>query len=167
MKFYLLIFLTILVSLIVQLLVMGYLSICGAGPQILLVSVIFLSLRYGPLFGEIYGFIAGLFLDTFAISVFGINSLVFTMVGYVYGNLSRRINESRILVQVLLAFVASYLHVGFRTVASAVFASEHNIFSVSVVAGPIYTTLLAPLLVKIYSIWISIIEKWSGKTNLI
>jgi len=165
MKFYLLIFLTILSSLILQLLCVGYLSIFGAGPQILLVCVIFFSLRYGALFGEIFGFISGLFLDTFAISIFGVNSLVFILVSYIYGNFSKKLDENKIGVQMLLVFIASYLHVGFMVLTSVIFTSRADISNTALIAVPVYTTLLSPLLIKIYDIWIGIVEKWSGKTN--
>lgn len=167
MKFYLLMFFTILFSLIVQLLCVEYLLIFGVGPQILLISVIFFSLRYGVLFGEIYGFITGLFLDMFAVSIFGVHGLVFMFVGYIYGNFSKKLNESKIGVQMLLVFIAACLHIGFMVLISVVFTSRANISNTAIVAGPLYTTVLSPFLIKIYNLWIDIVEKWSGKKNQI
>jgi rod shape-determining protein MreD len=165
MKFYILLFVTLIVSLIFQLLFMGYLSVFGSCPQIMLVSVIFVSLRYGVLPGEVFGFISGLLLDTFSLSIFGVNSLVFTLTGYAYGVFSKKIDENKIEVQILLAFLASCLQFGAVSLASAVCAPGTGARVLSVAAGLLYTTVLTPPLIKLYEIWIVLAEKWSGKTN--
>jgi rod shape-determining protein MreD len=166
MKFYILLILTVVANLILQLLFVEYLSVSGAGPQIMLVGVIFYSLRYGALFGEIFGFVSGVFLDTFSISVFGVHGLVFTLVGYIYGNFSKKLNENKVGVQMLLAFLASCLQVGVVSLASVVFASKAGISVSAMAIGPAYTALLSPFLIMFYNVWSDFTEKWSGKTNL-
>jgi len=165
MKFYLMLFVTVITGLLAQLLFMQYASVYGAAPQVMLVCVIFMALRYGPLFGEIFGFAAGLVLDTFMLSVFGVNSMVFTVTGFVYGSLSGKINEQKLGVQLLLAFAASCLLAGMLWFTSAVFSHDRAYGARALMAIPVYTTLLSPVLIILYRIWIVLVEKWSGTAN--
>jgi cell shape-determining protein MreD len=101
----------------------------------------------------------------FAVSIFGVNSLVFVLVSYIYGNFSKKLDENKIGVQMLLTFLASYLHVGFMVLVSVMFTSRTDIGTTALIAGPVCTTVLSPYLIKIYNNWIGIVEKWSGRTN--
>lgn len=167
MRYYLLLFLTILLTILVHLLFLEYIPVFGVGPQILLISVIYFSLRYGPMFGQVYGFISGLCLDGFVMTVFGVHSLVFTFVGYYYGKLSNKLDEDNFGVQMLLVFLASCALVGFMMLTSVLFNAKSDISLAEAVTSPLYTVLLTPFFIKILAVWVNRIEKWSGKTNLV
>jgi len=167
MRFYLVLGILILVSFVLQLLWVQYLPIFGIGPQILLVVIIYFALNYGPIIGEIYGFISGLFLDIFSISVFGTQCFIFTIIGYINGIMSNRVDEKNIRVQCILSLLETYFQIGIVYLFSKIFLSDSIISYKDIIIAPIYTSVLAPGIFRIMDLIILRIKKWFGKTNQI
>lgn len=65
-----------------------YLKFLGAAPEIFLVFLVAASLREGPYFGVIFGFLTGLFADFISVYLPGAHCLLYTAVGYICGSLS-------------------------------------------------------------------------------
>jgi rod shape-determining protein MreD len=65
-----------------------YLQFLGAAPEIFLIFLAAASLREGPHFGVIFGFLTGLFADFISVYLPGAHCLLYTAVGYICGSLS-------------------------------------------------------------------------------
>lgn len=167
MIFFLLIILTLLLSLIAQVFAMSWISVAGAAPQVLMASVLYFSLRYGAAFGEVYGFFCGLLADLFTASVFGTNCFVFTVCGYAAGTYCKKLDERRLEVQVILVLLASLFQAGTGLLLGALLTARGAAGPATLAAGALYTTVLSPVLFAAYSYWTGKVEKWAGKVSRI
>ena len=68
----------------------------------MIAAVIYFALTKGPAFGALVGFFAGLLLETFATSRFGVQLGLWTAAGFFSGLLSSRVFPESFLVQLLL-----------------------------------------------------------------
>lgn len=151
MKHYFRIFLIIIFGLILQILFYTYLHIFNAGPQILLITLIYFALLYGTVFGETYGFICGLFVDIFSVSLFGTHAFVFTLLGYIYGKLSHKLDESQVIVQLLSILAASYFYILIMFLINIITGTKKEITITMVTLVPLYNIIISPFLFKILS----------------
>src|SRR5215208_49274 len=78
-------FLLILTLLVLQTTVFPSLRVFGAAPDLLLVATIAVGYERGPENGAVFGFVAGLAIDCFLASPFGVSALSFALVGYAVG----------------------------------------------------------------------------------
>ena len=92
-------------------------------PDILLILSIYFSLLNGKLYGEITGFGSGLFLDLITGSPFGLNCLLRTIIGYVFGFFSRTVIISGLIMPVLSAGVGTIFKRLFLMIISFIFPS--------------------------------------------
>ena len=74
---------------VVQLSVMANVDILGGHPNLLLVTVVCVSLLRGAVFGAVAGFSAGLLADTGVFGTLGFTALLLTLAGYWTGPLRR------------------------------------------------------------------------------
>lgn len=98
---------TLIIGMFVQFVLMRYLSIYGAAPQLLLLSVVAFGFLCGPVMGEAFGFMWGLITDAMGVSLFGLNAFVLTLAGYLAGSLRRRVASERTTGQFVIAVVAT------------------------------------------------------------
>lgn len=70
-------------------------------PDFLLICSIYFSLLNGKFYGETTGFISGLFLDFITGVPFGLNCLLRTILGYIFGLFSETVIISGIIMPVL------------------------------------------------------------------
>lgn len=75
-------------------------------PHLLLIATCFLALRRGPVAGEVFGYLAGLGLDSFSPAGFGSQALGLALVGFLIGRISRRFHEGNPINQASLLFAA-------------------------------------------------------------
>ncbi|GMO18980.1 MAG: hypothetical protein Ta2A_26810 [Treponemataceae bacterium] len=105
---------------VVQTLVFSNIEVLPAVPDLLLLALLYLSVRNGPLFGETTGFMSGLLFDFLSMQPFGLNCLLRTIIGFLCGLLRRTLNTGGILipcvlgacitvVKALLLFVIAFL----------------------------------------------------------
>lgn len=86
------------------------LSIFGAFPNIVLISIVFLGMTKGRFEAVIAGFIFGIIWDTFATDIFGMRMLLFSIVGYTSGLLSRNFDNDQPYTQLLVVVVSLILY---------------------------------------------------------
>ena len=153
---------TIIFALVGQLLWVEFLPIFGYAPDLVLITIIYLSLHYGSLSGEIYGFFSGILVDVFDVSIFGLKALVFNIIGYLCGTFSRQLDELEIKTQILLGFSASYIVIIFSYLVSSIFVTK-LVKEVSLVVYPVVNIVMAPFMFRLYDWWFEKVEKWSGK----
>lgn len=70
-------------------------------PDLVLICSIYFSLTNGKLYGETSGFISGLFMDFITGAPFGLNILLRTVLGYLFGLFSKTVIISGIIMPVL------------------------------------------------------------------
>ena len=168
MIYLLFVFLTLILTLVAQSVFSLYLPLFGLVPELVLISVVYFSLKQGAIFGEFYGFVAGIILDVFSLQIFGLRSFLFTIVGFSVGSYSHKLDESKIKVQVLINFVAMFLCFFVMKIISVFFFSNPAIFNVKGLLWTIvYSCAIVPFEFILLEIWVKKIKKWSGKANLV
>jgi rod shape-determining protein MreD len=86
--------------------VASHIGIMDIKPDFFLILVVIAALRHGPLAGAVIGFFAGLSYDVYApVEWLGANSLAFTVIGFVMGQLEENFLNLHFLPKAfLLAF---------------------------------------------------------------
>jgi len=106
------------VAVVVQVSILSRVDIVHGRPQLLLVTVIALSLLRGAVFGAFAGFCAGFVADTGTLGMLGFTSLLLTLAGYWAGRYGETTGRDRahapllsvVVVTALYQFTALVLH---------------------------------------------------------
>jgi rod shape-determining protein MreD len=106
------------VAALIQVTVLNRLSILGGAPDLVLLSLVGVSLLRGSIFGAAGGFGAGLVVDTADLGTLGLTSLVLTVAGYWIGRYGETTGRDRghapfvsvAVVTVLASFGELLLH---------------------------------------------------------
>jgi len=94
-----------------------YLNIDGIFPNFILIAVVYLALTRGQLSAQLMGFILGLTWDAFSTDVFGVRAVMFTVIGYLAGTLSRNFDKDQVFTQFIMVFFASIVYwIGFSLI---------------------------------------------------
>lgn len=125
------------------------LTLFGYRPHLLVLVVVGLALRDGPLTGARVGAVAGLVSDLLVTqSPVGLSVLVLAAIGYACGVARPYLAPGSVTAPVLVAFAASALATGAYGVLASLLADERNavvsVVEAALVVG-LYSTLLAPL----------------------
>ncbi len=126
-----------LLAAIVQVSLAEWIEIGEAHPDVVLVTLVAVSLLRGPTYGAVLGFFAGLILDTASFGTFGLTSLLLTVIGYStgrFGEATTRSSAHPLLIAVALAS-AGY------TLGSAVL---HFMLGLSIPASQLFLAVLLP-----------------------
>lgn len=102
----------------------GSLNFSEYSPNFLLLLVIFFALRYGPMSGEVIGFVAGMLFDVFSLSPFGSQAFLLTLVGYGLGRQSGKVDEKNVFAQVMVVFLVSVVYITSMTLLQLIFFLE-------------------------------------------
>ncbi|MBN2080148.1 MAG: rod shape-determining protein MreD [Spirochaetes bacterium] len=136
----------ILVSLLVQ----GHTSfdvlrIAGVKPDLIFITVVYLSYCFGSFYGEVTAFISGLLHDAVSNSPLGLLTLPKVAVAFIIGMFGRSLFKSNILTVSLLLFCASIVK-GFLTLFLCYIFHEASASSILSIILPeaFYNALLAP-----------------------
>ena len=142
------IYLTLFLSLLLELTVLNHIKIFGSAPDLLLVCVVFFALFQGPWMGLETGIAAGLFKDLFALDFFGINIFIFAVTGLFAGAIRAKFfKESRMTQFILVVFftvfsmILHYALVSILSKYSNLNFSDYLITSVTPTA--VYTALVS------------------------
>lgn len=100
-----------LVAVVLQVSAVSQLTVFGTSADIVPLVVAFAGLLTGGVSGAIFGFVAGLFVDTALVGTLGLTSLVYVAIGYGAGRLSERADPQ-----------ATFLPLGIGAAASALAA---------------------------------------------
>jgi rod shape-determining protein MreD len=98
------------VAAIVQVSVFSDVHVFGAVPDVLLVSLVALSLLRGSVVGAVGGFFAGLLVDTATLGMLGLSSLVLTLAGYWIGRYGETTGRDRAHAPFLSVAVVTVLY---------------------------------------------------------
>jgi len=150
-------FSTIFICFAFQILSSSALSIFGVFPNFLILSTIFFALYYGPLRGTILGFIWGLFADSSSICIFGSQTFMLTLIGYVSGRFQRKIDEEKPIAQMGLVLLMSIFYVWGLIFFESLFTnSSERLRSEISFIQPVYSTVMSPLFFWLLMRWKSL-----------
>jgi rod shape-determining protein MreD len=139
-------FLLIVTLVVLQTALFTSLRVFGAAPDLLLVATVAVAYHRGAEVGAAFGFVAGLVIDCFLASPFGVSALAFCLVGFGVGVFQSGMLRSSRFVAPVLAGVAGLLG-GALWVVIAAIAGQDDLFTghtvVVVVIAAAYDALLA------------------------
>ena len=98
------------VAVIVQVSILSRVEIVHGRPQLLLVTVIAVSLLRGAVFGAVAGFCAGFVADTGTFAMLGFTSLLLTLAGYWTGRYGETTGRDRVHAPLLSVAVVTVLY---------------------------------------------------------
>ena len=98
------------VAAIAQVSIFSQLHVYGAVPDLLLVTLVALSLLRGSVAGAVGGFFAGLLVDTATLGTLGLTSLVLTLAGYWIGRYGETTGRDRAHAPFLSVAVVTVLY---------------------------------------------------------
>ena len=102
--------LLLFVAVVVQVSILSRVDILHGRPQVLLVTVIAVSLLRGAIFGAFAGFCAGFLADTATLGMLGFTSLLLTLAGYWTGRYGETTGRDRAHAPVLSVAVVTVLY---------------------------------------------------------
>ena len=113
--------LTMAVCILLQSTILNRVAIRGVRPDLALIVLIFVSMRRGPMVGQVSGFATGFLEDLMNVSPLGFHSLLRTAIGYMYGLLSGNVFIDPFLMPIILTVIATILKGILAGIVSAVF----------------------------------------------
>jgi rod shape-determining protein MreD len=129
----------VLLAALVQVSLAEWIEVGEAHPDVVLVTLVAVSLLRGPTFGAVCGFLAGLVIDTASFGTFGLTSLLLTVAGYWtgrFGEATTRSSAHPLLIAVGLASIGV-------TLGSAVL---HFMLGETIPASQLFLAVLLPSL---------------------
>jgi rod shape-determining protein MreD len=126
----------------------GQLTIDGVHPDLVMLMVATIGVWRGREVGAVSGFFAGLVVDAFLTTPFGVSALVYTVVGYLAGEIERRDDEPVWALKILTVGLASLAGEGLIAIVLYLLGlpdpmKAHLVVEVVVVGG--VNLVLAPL----------------------
>ena len=98
---------TLIAGFALQLICSRYVALHGVAPDLLLLFVVAHGFLCGPFVGEVMGFFWGAMADSMGSQLFGMQSLLLTLAGYLTGRLRRRVASERPTGQIVIALIAT------------------------------------------------------------
>ncbi len=120
-------------------------------PNFLLIYILFVALFIGHTDAVILGFICGMLLDILNLKLFGVNTFVLMTIGYIFGFLNKRIDETLIKVQILSLFLSSVFFLFIYYIILSSFSLSKS-FSYHIFFIPLFDIIFGYLLLKIF-VW--------------
>ncbi len=103
-----------------------YISLSFGLPDLTLIILVYISIRYGSLHGQIGGFTAGLVEDVLSLSPLGFNSLLRMITGQFAGVFHERLMMDPVLFPVLSVSLATVLKGLLSSLILSVFSIEYS-----------------------------------------
>ena len=98
------------VAAVAQVSIFSQIDVFGASPDLLLVTLVAISLLRGSLAGAVGGFFAGLIVDTASLGTLGLTSLVLTLAGFWIGRYGETTGRDRAHAPFLSVAVVTMLY---------------------------------------------------------
>ena len=118
----------LVICILLQSTILGRVAIRGVRPDLAMLVLVFVSIRRGPMVGQVSGFAAGFLEDLMNVSPLGFHSLLRTVIGYLFGLLSGNVFIDPFLMPIILAVVATILKGLLSGIVSAIFGIESSGF---------------------------------------
>ena len=102
--------LIIIFAVVLQTTLVSYVAILRVKPDLLLMIVLYIGFKRGPLSGEISGFLSGFLEDIFSGNLIGINALSKTILGNLAGLGKDKLAFENLITQVVVTFLATSIY---------------------------------------------------------
>jgi rod shape-determining protein MreD len=136
----------LILALILQQTLIQIVSIGSIKPDLVLVVLVAVSMRYGSLVGLFSGLAIGLVQDVYAVDALGANAMAKCLVGYGTGLLDEKVIKVMPVTKVLFLGIAFVLHDFIYSLAAGFRGPEFwNAIVTRTVPSGIYTLLLGAL----------------------
>ncbi len=130
------------VAAVAQVSIFSQIDVFGAAPDLLLVTLVAISLLRGSIAGAVGGFFAGLIVDTASLGALGLTSLVLTLAGFWIGRYGETTGRDRGHAPYLSIAVVTVLYeIGLLVV--------HFVLGESAPAGAVFASLLPAVLLNL------------------
>jgi rod shape-determining protein MreD len=134
-------------AVLLQTTLLPFVAVRGVKPDLVLVILVFVSIRKGAMTGQVSGFLSGLAEDFLSLSPLGFHALIRTCMGFFYGLTAGNIFVDPILIPPVLVVIATL----FKGLASSILIALFSLPAAgfAAFAGPFwielgYNALLAP-----------------------
>ncbi len=160
MKTKIIIFLLMLFSLLVKTTLVRTLTLFPVFPDISLIALVFIAVKYGSTTGQVAGFATGLLEDFISLAPLGFNSLIRMITGQITGLFQGRVNPDPVLFPILSVIAGTLLKRILSFVVTALFSITYSgsIFSSgSFIFELVLNALATPLLffiLKVFMDWV-------------
>jgi rod shape-determining protein MreD len=125
-----------------------YINVCGIFPNFILIFVVYSGLSKGIINAQLMGFLFGLTWDVFSTDIFGVRTVMFTVIGYLTGRFCRNFDRKNFFPQVVVIFFVSVIYWSGFGLIYFIFSNNGNcVFSfiiLSVFSKIIVTVMVAP-----------------------
>ncbi len=137
-----------------QLAFTDYFRLLGVSPDLILTCVVIAGMFFELRWAIIFSALLGVFKDSFSLSVFGYNTILFSLWGFLTVKVSRKVSIEDNLARTLLLFIVALLH---NITCGLLFVYSGGtvplgIFLRIVFLGALYTALPVPLILKFVKI---------------
>jgi len=141
-----------IVLLLIQITVANFLSLYEIKPDFILIFLVYISLRYGRLWGCVSGFLMGIVEDSFLAVFFGLNALCKTFVGFLVSVTPWRITGISMTDSLILLFFSSLVHNFIYNLIYSFGTGTSGLFILFRYAlpGAMYTTLIGMIIYSIF-----------------
>ncbi len=102
--------LIIIFAVVLQTTLVNYLAVLRVKPDLLLMIVLYIGFKSGPLRGELSGFLSGLLEDIFSGNLIGINALSKTILGNLAGLGRDKLAFENLITQIVVTFLATSIY---------------------------------------------------------
>jgi rod shape-determining protein MreD len=146
-------------AVLLQSTVIQHVAVYGVIPDIVLIIVLFFSLKEGSKVGELTGFFGGILIDFLSLSPLGFHGFIYCVIGFLTGLTNKNISTDSILTQFLFIFSSLLLKGLLATITIVLFSIETtslSFLSRNFFLELAYTVLVTPLFFlfanKLYSL---------------
>lgn len=153
-------------AVIIETAMLSNITILPSVPDLMLIALLFISLKTDRTKGQILGFVSGLFLDLMSGIPLGFNCIVRTIIGYVAGVFGPSINSDGIFIPMLFGFFATLTKSLLAWIVSTLFPMMLNsadIFSANFIFEIVCNTLLTPIFFRFFSLFKSFLTTENGE----
>jgi rod shape-determining protein MreD len=132
--------------------VLHYAAVYSVIPDMVVIFLLFLSLKEGSRKGELIGFSSGILIDFLSLSPLGFHALIYTLIGFLSGLPNRNVSTDSLLTQILfvtLSMVIKYILSALLIVVFSIETTSISLLGHNFLLELVYTLLLVPLVFTI------------------
>jgi len=122
--------LLLVVAVVLQTVLISHVSVLGVTADLFLILTVAVAMARGPLYGAVFGFIAGLGADIAFLEPLGMRSLILVLVGYAVGAVGERLGVLSPWAVFLLAGGSSFVGQFFYALFQFVIGPRAGFFTV-------------------------------------
>jgi rod shape-determining protein MreD len=126
-----------------------YINVYGIFPNFILIFVVYLGLSKGIINAQLMGFLFGLTWDVFSTDIFGVRTVMFTVIGYLTGRFYGNFYEKKFFTQVVITFFSDAVYwLGFGLIYFIFSDNRNCVFSFSILSvflKIVVTAVFSPL----------------------